>query len=352
MDFPKLGITVGDINGIGPEIIIKALAHDYYVERYIPIIYGSTKVMAYFKNIVELSDFSFITVEHPDEARAGKINVINCWHENLRIELGTVSEDSGKAAYIALDRATNDLKNGHIHALVTAPIHKKAMQLAGFGYPGHTEYIAETLGQSGKELMMLVTDQLRVALLSTHVPIAQAANLVTEENLIASVHTLHQSLKIDFGIERPLIAILGLNPHAGDEGVIGQEEVNVIIPTIHKLKKEGIMLSGPFAADGFFGSNQHTKFDAILAMYHDQGLVPFKTLAFGSGVNFTAGLNVIRTSPDHGTGHNIAGTNMADEHSLLHAIYMALDIRKTRDLFEDSHKNKVERTTIRSEQNA
>ena len=320
----KLGITIGDINGIGPEVIIKALSNDMLLNECVPFIYGSSKVMGYHKNIVKDPNFHFSSVNRTDRASSGKISLINCWQDSVTINLGEATEDSGKSAYIALDRAVDDLNKGFIDALVTAPINKHAMKMANFPHIGHTEYVADQSKMLGKELMMLISDQLKVAVLSSHIPIKDAAQKVTKERIKECITVLNNSLAQDFGKEKPTIAVLGLNPHAGESGEIGSEEVEIIRPAILELKKKGILVSGPYSPDGFFGNATHKKFDAVLAMYHDQGLIPFKTLTFGSGVNFTSGLPVIRTSPDHGTGYEIAGQNIADASSMRQAIYACL----------------------------
>ena len=344
----KLGLTIGDINGIGPEVIIKALSNDMLLNECIPIIYGSSKVMGYHKNIVKDPNFHFSSINRTDRATSGKISLINCWQDSVTINLGEATEDGGKSAYIALDRAVDDLNRGFIDALVTAPINKHAMKMANFPHIGHTEYVADQSKMLGKELMMLISDQLKVAVLSSHIPIRDAAQVVTKDRIKECIKVLHNSLKQDFGKEKPTIAVLGLNPHAGESGEIGSEEVEIIRPAILELKKKGILVSGPYSADGFFGNSTYKKFDAVLAMYHDQGLIPFKTLSFGSGVNFTAGLPVIRTSPDHGTGYEIAGQNIADASSMRQAIYAAIDIFRSRADHKEMHKSKVEKLEIES----
>lgn len=348
MSKAKLGITIGDINGIGPEVIIKALSNDMLLNECIPIIYGSSKVMGYHKNIVKDPNFHFSNVNRTDRATSGKISLINCWQDSVTINLGEATEDSGKSAYIALDRAVDDLNKGFIDALVTAPINKHAMKMANFPHIGHTEYIADQSKMLGKELMMLISDQLKVAVLSSHIPVRDAAQKVTKDRIKECITVLNNSLKQDFGKEKPTIAVLGLNPHAGESGGIGSEEVEIIRPAILELKKKGMLVSGPYSADGFFGNSTYKKFDAVLAMYHDQGLIPFKTLSFGSGVNFTSGLPVIRTSPDHGTGYEIAGQNVADYSSMRQAIYTAIDIYRLRADYKEMHKSKVEKLEIES----
>jgi len=313
-----------------------------------PIIYGSSKVVGYHKNIVKEPGFSFNNISRTDKASSNKVNLINCWQDSVTINLGEATEESGKCAYIALDRAVNDLSSGYIDALVTAPINKHAMKLGNFPHLGHTEYIAERAEMPGQELMMLTSETLKVAVLSSHIPLRRAAEKVKKEKVMNSIKVLNKSLVKDFGIEKPTIAVLGLNPHAGDNGEIGSEEEEIIKPAILELKKKGLLVSGPYSADGFFGNSTYKKFDAVLAMYHDQGLIPFKTLSFGSGVNFTAGLPIIRTSPDHGTGYEIAGQNMADPSSMRQAIFRAIDICRFRSEYNEMHSRKVEKVEIES----
>ena len=344
----KIGISLGDVNGIGPEIIIKSLNKKEVLNHFTPIIYGSSKVIAYHKNIVTDPSFSFSTISSPDKAMAGKVNVINCWNENVNITLGKASEEGGKFARISLEKATYDLKNGSIDALVTAPINKQAMKMAGFEHVGHTEYIEEQLG--GKSLMMMVSDIMRVGLVSNHLPLKEAAGAMTREALEKKLKIFHNSLQRDFGIEKPVIAVLGLNPHAGDEGTIGMEEQEIIRPVIIEAKKSGMLIMGPFPADGFFGSSKFSKFDGILAMYHDQGLIPFKALSFGSGINFTAGLSGIRTSPDHGTAYDIVGKNEADPGSFRQALYVAKEIANNRLQFDVDRSNVLRKKPKPSEE--
>ncbi len=331
----KLGITIGDVNGIGPEIIIKALSDERMLDLFTPIIYGSAKVLAYHKNITDIDSFIFTTISLAEKSRYNKINVLNCWEEHVNIEIGKASVDGGKFAHIALDRAVRDFQANKIDGIVTAPINKQAMKMSGFGFPGHTEFIADKY-KSSHSLMMLVSDDLKVAVVTNHDPIKNVSELITKELVQKKLNILHKSLIQDFGIDKPVIAVLGLNPHAGDHGSIGTEDEEIIRPVIIEAKKSGMMVMGPYPADGFFGSATHKKVDAVLAMYHDQGLIPFKILSFGRGVNFTAGLPIVRTSPDHGTGFDIAGKNMADPSSLRHAIYRAIDIARTRALYKEA----------------
>jgi 4-hydroxythreonine-4-phosphate dehydrogenase len=336
---PKIGISIGDINGIGLEVILKTLNNSQINKYCIPVIYGSSKVVSYHKNVVEAEQFQYQNAK--DAAHAaddGKAQVVNVWSDNVNITLGKATDVGGKYAFKSLEAAVIDLKNGSIDALVTAPINKQAMKLGGFNYPGHTEYIAAQFG-STNSLMMMVSDELRVAVVTGHIPLKEVSGTLTKQLILNKLQILNETLKIDFGKEKPLIAVLGLNPHAGDEGVLGDEEQTILHPAMVEAKKKGILALGPFAADGFFGAGQFKKFDAVLAMYHDQGLVPFKTLAFGGGVNYTAGLIAIRTSPDHGTGYDIAGTNMADESSFRKALFQALDILKSRRAYTEMHAN-------------
>lgn len=334
---PRIGITVGDINGIGLEVILKTLANKKILQYCTPVIYGSPKAIAYHRNIVGV-ELQFQNIRGAEATENDKINVVTCWQDNVNITLGKLTEASGKYAYKALEQAASDLKNGLIDALVTAPINKKAMQMVNFPFPGHTEFLTKEFGVKDS-LMLMVSDDLRVGLVTNHLPISEVSAAITQAKILFKLNMLNQTLRVDFGIERPTIAVLGLNPHAGDEGAIGDEEAKVIIPAIMQAKEKGIMAVGPFAADGFFGSDNFRKFDAILAMYHDQGLVPFKTLSFGNGVNYTAGLPIVRTSPDHGTGYDIAGKNLADETSFRKALFLALDITRNRKGHAEAHAN-------------
>jgi 4-hydroxythreonine-4-phosphate dehydrogenase len=344
----RAGITVGDINGIGLEVIIKTLSHPSVTQLCTPVIYGSSKVVSYHKNIVNPQDFTFHNTNSADKIYHQKINVVNCWQDNVNIALGKETEEGGRFAHIALDRAVRDLKDGHIDILVTAPISKNAMQMAGFQYPGHTEYLAAAF-ETDESLMMMISDTLRVALLTTHMPLSQVAASITKEKFHARLAMLHKTLQVDFGITKPVIAVLGLNPHAGENGTMGKEEESVIKPAIIEAKKSGLLVMGPFSADGFFGSMKHTKFDAVLAMYHDQGLIPFKMLHFADGVNFTAGLPYIRTSPDHGTAFEIAGKNEADPSSFRSALFKGIDLFRLRDRHRKDTANAVRRTPKPSE---
>jgi 4-phospho-D-threonate 3-dehydrogenase / 4-phospho-D-erythronate 3-dehydrogenase len=336
----KIGITIGDINGIGPEVIIKTLRHPKVLDYCIPIVYGAGKVISYYKNIIKADDFLYHPLRSGEKPQSGKIYVINTWQENVLVSAGKINDTGGRYALMALDHAIQDCQAGFLDGLVTAPIHKQAMQLAGFKYTGHTDYLADKL-QSKGHMMMMVGNFFKLGLLTTHIPLQEVPTRITAQKLKSAVHLLSDSLQQDFGIDRPVIAVLGLNPHAGDGGVIGQEEVQALAPAIQDLKNQGYLVTGPLAADGFFGSAQYKKYDGVLAMYHDQGLIPFKALEFDNGVNFTAGLPVVRTSPDHGTAFDIAGQNLADPTSFRAALFGAIDIARQRKKYLDDRANQL-----------
>ncbi|MBK8489958.1 MAG: 4-hydroxythreonine-4-phosphate dehydrogenase PdxA [Saprospirales bacterium] len=335
---PKIGISIGDINGIGLEVILKTLAIKEVRDRCIPIIYGSSKVVSYHKNIISVEDFPFHPLRTAERPNPDRINVVNCWQENINITLGKPTDESGRYAIISLEQAAKDLKAGLIDALVTAPVSKEALQMANFPFTGHTEYLTHEMGAK-ESLMLMVYDNLRIGLVTNHLPINQVAENISKELILSKLRVFYETLKVDFGLERPTIAVLSLNPHASDGGLIGNEEERFIRPAVVEAKKGGMMALGPFPADGFFGSGQFAKFDGVLAMYHDQGLIPFKTLAFGGGINFTAGLTGIRTSPDHGTGFEIAGQNAADHSSFMQAVFLAIDLARNRKEYADMHAN-------------
>ena len=325
---PIVAITAGDTNGVGYEVIIKALLNGYVFEIMRPVIYGNAAVAK--QHIQTLSeDYRNITwnlIDTPDQAKDGRLNLITCYTDNTPVQLGTPTPEANKAAKASLERACRDLKEGKVQALVTAPINKEALN------GGHTEWLAAQF--EGEQLMMLCSDNLRVALVCNHVALADIPAQITEERILAKLNLLNSSLKRDFGLEKPRIAVLALNPHAGDAGLLGKEEQEIIVPAIEKAKEQGIWAFGPYAADGFFGTGHFTHFDAVLAMYHDQGLIPFKTLDM-TGVNFTAGLNIVRTSPDHGTGYDLAGKDQADERSMRNALFMAIDVLRQREQFDE-----------------
>ncbi len=348
MEKLKIGITVGDINGVGLEVILKAFAAGDITEICTPVIYGSSKVVSYHKNIIGVEHLHFSGIPSAHKIRHGKINVVNCWQDDVNITLGKLTEAGGKYAHISLEQATNDLEEGLIDAIVTAPFNKKAMQMVNFKFPGHTEFFTDRF-KVKESLMLMVNDDLRVGLVTNHLPISKVAEAITKDQVARKLKIMNKTLKRDFGIERPTIAVLGLNPHAGDEGMLGDEEDNMIRPAVIEAKKNNVLAMGPYPADGFFGSGQHTKFDAVLAMYHDQGLVPFKALSFGSGVNYTAGLPYVRTSPDHGTGYDIAGTNSANYSSFLQAVFLAIDVSRNRKNHKIAHENPIKKSEKKTE---
>jgi 4-hydroxythreonine-4-phosphate dehydrogenase len=343
----KIGISCGDINGIGLEVVLKAVALNTAGAKYTLVIYGSTKVVAYHKNIISEENVQFHTIESVQQALPGRLNVVNCWQDNVNITLGKPTDVGGKCAFQALEAAVKDLKNGDIDALVTAPINKKAMQMAKFPFIGHTEYITKEFNAKDS-LMLMVSDSLRVGVVTNHLPLREVAAAITKEKVLRKILIMTETLKIDFNIMKPTIAVLGLNPHAGDEGAIGKEDDEIVRVAIEEAKARGVLVYGPFPADGFFGSGQHNKYSGILAMYHDQGLVPFKTLSFGAGVNYTAGLASVRTSPDHGTAYDIAGKGEADEASFMKALFLAADIVHNRHEYFDMRANSLERRKQRS----
>jgi len=326
---PKIGITLGDFNGIGPEVIIKALTDPRLLSMITPVIYGSSRVISFYKKLINLEEFNYSQVKTKGQFFAKTINIVNCWEDVYEIHPGQPSREAGKAAHLSLSRAVEEVKEGLIDGFVTAPIDKNTIHSEDFPYRGHTEYLTQVFNAT-ESLMFLVGDNLRVGLVTEHVPVKDIAALITHERVELKIRLMELSLKKDFGIGKPKIAVLGLNPHSGDEGLIGDEEKNIIRPVIQDLKNKGKLIFGPFPADGFFATSEYTKYDGVLAMYHDQGLVGFKTIAFENGVNYTAGLPIVRTSPDHGTAYAIAGKNMADESSLRQAIYVACDIIKNR----------------------
>lgn len=334
----KIGITHGDVNGIGYEVILKAFEDPTMLELCTPIIYGSPKIMTYHRKALEL-ETSFTIIGSAAEAVHGKLNVVNCCDDEVKVELGKPNKEAGKAAFDALERAMKEYKEGLYDVLVTAPIHKQMIQSESFTFPGHTEYIEQSVGDGSKALMILSSDTMRVALATTHIPIAQVASTLTQELIQDKLTTFDAALKSDFGIGAPRIAVLALNPHAGDGGVIGTEETTIITPAIKAARERGILCFGPYPADGFMGNGTFSHFDGVLAMYHDQGLAPFKALSMGSGVNFTAGLPIVRTSPDHGTAFDIAGKGQATAESFRNALYMAIDIQRNRTRYADAHRN-------------
>lgn len=334
----KIGISQGDINGISYEVIIKTLADKRITELCTPVIYGSPKVASYHKKALDIEHFSPTTIQSPSELREGKIHIINCVDEEIRVELGKSTSIAGQASYQALKAASDALEKGEIEALVTGPINKHNIQQQDFSFSGHTEFLQWRF-KSDEVVMLMISEVMKVGLVSGHLPISELSSTITGELILGKLKILAHSLLKDFGIRNPRIAVLGLNPHAGDEGLLGEEEQNIISPAIEEAKKEGISAFGPFPADGFFGSGRFRKFDAVLAMYHDQGLAPFKALSMDGGVNFTAGLPVIRTSPAHGTAFELAGKNEASPDSFRSALYAAIDIARSRRSFREINRN-------------
>ena len=334
----KVGISHGDINGIGYEVIIKTLSDKRINELCIPIVYGSPKLAAYHRKAINLENFSLNIINEPESANPKRPNIINCIYENTRIELGKSTEESGMAAYQALEAATNDLIENKIDVLITAPINKKSIQSKEFAFPGHTEYL-QNKTNSSDVLMLMLGEMMKIGVVAGHIPIKDVPSYISEETILQKLRILNKSLLEDFAIRKPKIAVFGLNPHAGDGGILGTEEDEIIIPAINNARDEGIMAVGPYASDGFFGSQAFMKFDAILAMYHDQGLTPFKAVEFDTGVNFTAGLPIIRTSPNHGTAFEIAGQGVASPDSFRRALYAAIEIHKNRKLYQEISKN-------------
>ncbi len=342
----KVGITHGDPNGVGYEVIMKAFEDPVMFELCTPIVYGSAKIANYHRKGMELQT-NFTAVSSAREARDEVLNIVPCTADEVKIEFGQPSEEAGKAAFAALERAIRDWKEGLIDVLVTAPINKHSIQSEQFHFPGHTEYIEASIGHEGQHaLMILMNERLRVALATTHLPVRDVASKIQEEPLLQKLRILHHSLRCDFGISSPRIALLSLNPHAGDNGLLGTEEQTVLQPVIQKGGEEGMLLYGPYAADGFFGSRAYENFDAVMAMYHDQGLAPFKLIAMDDGVNYTAGLDLVRTSPDHGTAYDIAGKGVANENSFRQAVYAAIDIFRRRAVWKEAHNNPLQKLFV------
>jgi 4-hydroxythreonine-4-phosphate dehydrogenase len=334
----KVGITCGDVNGIGLEVIMKTFLDNRMHQICTPVIYAGQKLVSLQRKLLNLNDFNYQTVRSSNDVILRKNNVVSCWEDEVPVEWGQATQVSGKFALRSIEAATKDLAEKKIDVLVTAPINKHNIQGSDFQFKGHTEYLAAKF-DAPKYLMMLVSDTLRVAVATGHIPVQEVAAHMNIETIVARVKQMLQTLKRDFGIRKPRIAVLGLNPHAGDNGLIGKEEQEVIIPAVKKLFEENNFVYGPYSADGFFGSGAYKKFDAVLAMYHDQGLIPFKSISFSSGVNFTAGLPVIRTSPDHGTAYDIAGKGIASEESIREAIYVAIDILRSRKEYDTINAN-------------
>jgi 4-hydroxythreonine-4-phosphate dehydrogenase len=344
-----IGISQGDINGIGLEVIIKTFADPAMLELCTPVLFSSGKTLSYHKKTLLQEGFNYNTIQTPESALPRKFNLVNIYTEEVNIELGRLTSAGGVYAIKSFQAACEALSKNKIDALVTAPIHKHNTHSDTFPYAGHTSYLDEKFSK-GNSMMMLVSDELKVALCTEHLPIASVAASITHERILKKLKTIASSLKQDFSINKPRIAVLGLNPHAGDSGTIGEEEEKIIAPAIKTAVEEGLLAYGPYPADGFFGAMMFKKFDAVLAMYHDQGLVPFKYMAFDSGVNFTAGLPIIRTSPDHGTAFDIAGKNLANEESFRNAVYLAVDLVRTRRNYKQATANPLKAMAVNMNQ--
>lgn len=339
-----VGITQGDGNGIGYEVIIKALGDDRMLDMCTPVIYGSSKIFGFYRKMIhnlEAGTMNTNVIASAKEVHPKRINIVNCLPDNVFVEPGQSTPESAKSAMTSLECAVNDLKAGYIDVLVTAPINKRAMVNEGFGYTGHTEYLEKEFG-SDEVLMIMVSDQLKVGVVTGHIPIKEVCSQLSSEKILKKLRLMDASLKRDFAVDSPKIAVLGLNPHCGDGGLLGEEEQKIILPAVQAACKEGILAFGPYSPDGFFGLGNYRKYDAVLAMYHDQGLTPFKALSFEQGVNYTAGLPVVRTSPDHGTAYEMAGRDLADPHSMRAAIFTAMDVYNNRLDYDDLQENKLQ----------
>ncbi len=344
----KIAISIGDLNGIGPEVVLKTFSNPLVLAHCTPIIYASQKSTFWWRKHLNLN-VNINLVTEPQQAVAHQLNVINVWTEDLSIDPGKQLPVVGKYAVKSLVKAADDVAAGLADLLVTAPINKSNVYSAEFPHSGHTTYLAERFGKNKESVMMMVSDSLRVGIVTVHIPIAEVSKALSKDLIVKKIEQLHDSIRQDFGIMKPKIAVLSLNPHAGENGLIGSEEKDIISPAVERAKEKGLMAFGPYAADGFFGSESYTKFDAVLAMYHDQGLIPFKTLSFGHGTNFTAGLSIVRTSPDHGTGFDIAGKNEADEASFRQAVYTAMDVYRNRQAYQEMTANPLKKSQLKGE---
>lgn len=336
-----VGITQGDGNGIGYEVIIKALADERMLDLCTPVIYGSSKIFGFYKkHIHNIDQINTNVISSAKDVHQKRVNIVNCLPENVFVEPGQSTPESAKCAMTSLERAVQDIKDGYIDVLVTAPINKRAMVGEGFGYTGHTEYLEQEFGVD-EVAMIMVCDRLKVGVVTGHIPLKNVCENITTDKILRKLRLMKTALQRDFGVDAPKIAVLGLNPHCGDGGLLGDEEQQIILPAVQAANEEGIMAFGPYSPDGFFGLGNYSRFDAVLAMYHDQGLTPFKALAFEEGVNYTAGLPIIRTSPDHGTAYEMAGRDMADPRSMISAIYTAIDIFNRRADYDDLVENRM-----------
>jgi 4-hydroxythreonine-4-phosphate dehydrogenase len=340
---PNIGISCGDLNGIGIELIIKAFSDNRILDQCTPVIFASNKVVNFYRKSIPEINFNYQNTKELNRLNNKQVNVFNCWEEEVTITPGQLNETGGSYAIKSLRSATEALKQNHIQGLITAPVHKKNIQSAEFNFRGHTPFL-KNFFNANDVVMMLCSGNFRVALVTEHLPVKEIAQYITREAILSKLNILYQSLIKDFGIEKPKIAVLGLNPHAGDEGLIGKEEEEIIKPAM-KEAKYNMIVTGPYSSDAFFARRYHERFDAVLAMYHDQGLIPFKSLAIGEGINFTAGLPVVRTSPDHGTAFDIAGKNKADASSFLAAVFECVDIIRRRNEYEENRKNPLRKMT-------
>ena len=345
----RVGISHGDINGIGYEVIMKTLLDPRILEMCTPVVYGSPKVAAYHRKALNIENLSFNHIRTTKEATPRRAHIINCIDDNVRVELGKSTPIAGESSFMALDRAASDLQSGFIDVLVTAPINKDNIQSEQFNFPGHTEFLAQKFN-SKDYIMLMVSETMKVGVVTTHMPLSKVSESLSKELILNKIRIISRSLQQDFAITKPRIAVFGLNPHAGDNGLLGSEEKEIILPAIIQAKKEGIIALGPYPADGFFGSEDYRKFDAILAMYHDQGLIPFKLASFDRGVNYTAGLPFVRTSPAHGTAYSIAGEDKASPESFRQALYLAIDIYKNRKIYDEISQNPLKKYEINPNQ--
>ncbi|MFN5913277.1 MAG: 4-hydroxythreonine-4-phosphate dehydrogenase PdxA [Chitinophagaceae bacterium] len=348
---PVIGISLGDLNGIGTELIIRTFSDNRITELCTPIVFGSNKVLNFYRKLMPETNINYNSIKEISKAHPKQLNIFTVWEEEVAIEPGKATETGGKYGVLSLQSAVTALKSGEIDALVTAPLNKHTMQSGDFQFTGHTPYLKDTF-KANDVIMLMTAENMKVALLTEHVAIGEVAKNITKEQIINKINLLKSSLKKDFGIDRPRIAVLGLNPHAGDEGLVGKEEKEIIRPAVLEAKRNDCIVMGPYSADAFFARGHHETFDAVLAMYHDQGLIPFKSLALGEGTNFTAGLPVVRTSPDHGTAFDIAGKNCADESSFRQALYTAIDIVEKRESFAERTSNPIRKISAQVVANA
>ena len=340
----KVGITIGDINGVGMEIILKTLSDNRVLKDFTPLVYGSSKIASFYRKALNIEEFNFLKISNADEAKLRKPNLVNCWDDEPIVKMGEANEDGGKYAIQSLQKAVEDLVNNKFDVLVTAPFNKDKIQGADFDFPGHTEYLAQ-MSNVDDALMLMVSEGLRVGVVTGHVPLKDVAEKLSTDTILSKLDLMHTSLLRDFLVIRPKIAVLGFNPHAGEQGLLGEEDEKHILPAIKEAKEAGMLVFGPYSADGFFGSGNFKNFDGVLAMYHDQGLIPFKTLTAGEGVNYTAGLPIVRTSPAHGTAYDLVGKNEADPASFRNACYLACDIYKNRKMYREMNANPLDAET-------